>query len=325
MGELLDARRRRTAERLEELRANVANGEALVRGRACVYLIGSFARGEASEHSDLDLFIVGRGGEERLNPLDGICLKADLIRATERMGLPPFSGEGEYLQLHTVSELLDTLGTPKDDSSNTLTARLLLLLESRPLFGADVFDDVVEKVIEKYWRDFHRHSKSFIPAFLANDILRLWRTFCVNYEARTKTDSSEKNAKRKLKNYKLKHSRLLTCYSALAYLLVIHKRASTVRQDDAKHMVSLSPTERIEWISQQLEGRSVTEKTGEILQIYEHFLGTTAAPEQELVQRFMEPEEARPMVDEASQLGRAMYELLATLGNGSDFYRLLVV
>jgi hypothetical protein len=56
---------------------------------------------------------------------------------------------------------------------------------------------------------------SVVPAFLANDILRIWRTFCVNYEARTETEPAEKKAKRKLKNYKLEHSRLLTCYSAL--------------------------------------------------------------------------------------------------------------
>jgi len=325
MGELLDTRRRRTSERLSELRAAVAAGEALVRGRACVYLTGSFARGEASDHSDLDLFIVGRDGEERLNQLDALCLKADLIRATQQMGLPPFSGDGEYLQIHMISKLLETLGRPDDDSSNTFTARLLLLLESRPLLGEDLFDHVVDQVIEKYWRDFEDHSHSFMPAFLANDILRLWRTFCVNYEARTTTDPPEKKAKRKLKNYKLKHSRLLTCFSALAYLLVIHARAGTVSKSDAKSMVSLSPTQRIEWILQQPEGTSVTTTTAEILRIYERFLETTAGPEDELVRRFMDPTDARQMVDEASELGKAMYELLATLGNGSALYRLLVV
>jgi predicted nucleotidyltransferase len=325
MGELLLARRQRTTDRLAELRAAVGEAEALARGHACVYLTGSFARGEASEHSDLDLFIVGRDDGERLNPLDAICLKADLIRATQKMGLPPFSGDGEYLQVHTVSKLLGTLGKPEDDSSNTFTARLLLLLESRPLFGDAVFDDVVDQVIEKYWRDFSDHSERFMPAFLTNDILRLWRTFCVNYEARTKTDPPEKKAKRKLKNYKLKHSRLLTCYSALAYLLVTHRRAGTVTREDAKHMVSLSPTERIEWISRQPAIGLIAPKTDEILRVYERFLLATSAEETELVRRFMDVSEASRLIDEAKELGEAMYELLATLGNGSLFYRLLVV
>lgn len=230
------------------------------------------------------------------------------------------------MQLHTVSKLLGTLGKPEDDSSNTFTARLLLLLlESRPLLGDDVFADVVSQVIEKYWRDFSDHSEKFIPAFLANDILRLWRTLCVNYEARTKTDPPEKKAKRKLKNYKLKHSRLLTCYSALAYLLVTHARSGTVKRDDAKHMVSLTPTERIEWISQQPEFGFVSPKTDEILRVYERFLQTTSEDETELIRRFMDVSEASRLIDEAKELGEAMYELLAALGKGSIFYRLLVV
>ena len=67
-----------------------------------------------------------------------------------------------------------------------------------------------------------------MPAFLSNDILRLWRTLCVNYEARTKTTPEQEKAKRELTNYKLKHSRLLTCYSGILYLLAIFKARGTV-------------------------------------------------------------------------------------------------
>jgi hypothetical protein len=75
------------------------------------------------------------------------------------------------------------------------------------------YKHVIEEVIAAYWRDYDDHKNEFVPAFLANDILRLWRTFCVNYEARTSTDPPHQRAKRRLKNYKLKHSRLLTSYS----------------------------------------------------------------------------------------------------------------
>src|SRR5262245_52132623 len=107
------------------------------------------------------------------------------------------------------------------------------------------------EVIQSYWRDFSRHKKDFMPAFLANDILRLWRTFCVNYEANTASESPEKRAKRRLKNYKLKHNRLLTCYSALLYLLAIYTRKGTVTPLDARKMIRLTPTERLEWLLDQ--------------------------------------------------------------------------
>lgn len=230
MGDLLDNRRVESAQRLNALRSSLGGAEELARGKACVYVTGSFGRGEASPHSDLDLFIVGRctNGKPELSRLDQICLKADLIAATRAQEFPPFSGDGEYLEHYTIEDLTSKLGLPEDDSENTLTARLLLLLESRPLVGQDIYSEALEQVIAKYWGDYEDHRDDFVPAFLANDILRLWRTFCLNYEAKTQRDPPEKKAKRRLKNYKLKHSRLLTCFSALAYPLTVFHRDSTV-------------------------------------------------------------------------------------------------
>ena len=219
MGEVLDTRRSETNSRFKELQENLKAAEEIASSKACVYATGSFGRGEASRHSDLDLFIVGRGsvGDPALSRLDEICLEADLIEATRALAIPEFSGDGEYLIHYTRQKFIDALGTQDDDAINTFTARLLLLLESKPLLGENVYQETIENVIASYWRDYAANKNEFIPAFLANDILRFWRTFCVNYEARTRTMPEEKKAKRRLKHYKLKHSRLLTCYSALLY------------------------------------------------------------------------------------------------------------
>ena len=56
MGEL-DNRREQTERRIIELRAELKDAERLAAGNACVYATGSFGRGEASDFSDLDLFI----------------------------------------------------------------------------------------------------------------------------------------------------------------------------------------------------------------------------------------------------------------------------
>lgn len=75
--------------------------EKLCGDRACVYATGSFSRGEASEHSDLDVFIAGNGTHEKptLARLDEILIKADLIEAIRELGIPDFSGDEEYLNL----------------------------------------------------------------------------------------------------------------------------------------------------------------------------------------------------------------------------------
>ena len=220
---------------------------------ACAYATGSFGRRESSAHSDLDLFIVGQGSRQKpaIRGLDEILIKADLIDATRTLGIRDFSGDGEYLKHYTIKELMDGLGTPEDDVENTFTARLLLLLESFPLIGQTAYHQIIDEVIAAYWRDYEQNKNVFMPAFLANDILRMWRTFCVNYEARTHSEPEKEMAKRRLKNYKLKHSRLLTCYSALLYLLAVFTRNKTVSPKDVKEMISLTPTERLGWLLAQ--------------------------------------------------------------------------
>ena len=59
MRELAD-RRAYTAAKLKELQQELQKAEALAKNKACIYATGSFGRGEASRHSDLDLFIVGK-------------------------------------------------------------------------------------------------------------------------------------------------------------------------------------------------------------------------------------------------------------------------
>jgi predicted nucleotidyltransferase len=133
VGEVLERRRSETADRIRTLKLELKDAEALCSKTACVYMTGSFSRGEANRHSDLDLFIVGKvaGGERSLGGLNEILIKSDLIRATRKLRIPDFSGEGEYLTHYTVEEIVSTLGKPEDDVNNTFTARLLLLLESK--------------------------------------------------------------------------------------------------------------------------------------------------------------------------------------------------
>jgi predicted nucleotidyltransferase len=332
VGEVLEKRRSKTAERMNELKSRLLDAEKLCGDKACVYATGSFGRGEASEHSDLDIFIVSdvtaiEGTPERplLDPLDEILIKADLIDAIRAMKIQDFSGGGEYLKRHTVTELIGELGTPEDDASNTFTARLLLLLESSPLLGEGVYRRITNQVIAAYWRDYGDHKNDFIPAFLANDILRMWRTFCVNYEAFTQTDPPDKKAKRKLKNYKLKHSRLLTCYSGLLYLMAIFVQKKTVSPTDAVNMIDLTPTQRLEWLLKQPDLSKAHSTIQKLIAQYEEFLSRTDEPEKQLVSHFMDKKQYEGFSKTAFELGDATVELLDTIGQGNRFRRLVTV
>ncbi|QPC41659.1 nucleotidyltransferase domain-containing protein [Kaustia mangrovi] len=177
----LRARRSKTRRRMTGLRGKLAEAERILEGKACVYATGSFGRCEANDFSDLDLFIVGktrvdengRGGESLLSRLDEICVKADLIQAIRELKIPDFDGDGRYLIHYSVDNLIKTLGRPQDDALNTFTARLLLLLESRPLLGSVLYEGVIDSVVAAYWGDYEDHKDDFKPAYLSNDILRL--------------------------------------------------------------------------------------------------------------------------------------------------------
>ena len=324
----LPERRTQTQTRLETLRGGLKAAEALANGKACVYATGSFGRGEASSYSDLDLFILGKNnidGTRQLKRLDEICIKADLIDVTRKLGIPEFSGDGQYLEHFTVSELTKTLGTQDDDVTNTFTARLLLLLESSPLLEEKVYEEVLGEVVVAYWRDYEDHRTDFMPAFFANDILRLWRTFCVNYEARTSRVPEDAKAKGKLKNYKLKHSRLLTCYSAILHLLAVYVVRRSVSPTDALAMVRLTPTQQLEWLLDRGELGGAHQTVRRLLDHYDNFLDVTNAEERDLVRRFMDREASQRYMEGAYRFGDLMYEALNQVGTGNPFFRLLVV
>lgn len=325
----LENRRKIADSRLNSLTNELENARKLAEGKACVYLIGSYGRGEASNHSDLDLFIVGGGNKEErdLKNLDEILIKAGLIEATRKLDFPEFSGDGEYLTHYTVDDLVETLGTRDDDKTNTFTARLLLLLESRPLLEEEIYSDVISKVIDAYWEAYEDHGSEFVPAFLVNDILRLWRTFCVNYEAGTKNKSEilDQKANRKLKNYKLKHSRLLTCYSGLMFLMAVMAEQGTVSPENAKHMVSLSPTKRLEWLKDETKFVNQSGQVDTILSLYRTFLERTDAPKDELIEMFKDRRKSEDIFQEAKEFGDQVYALLSSMGKDTKIFRILVV
>jgi len=240
------------------------------------------------------------------------------------LSIAEFDGDGRYLVHYSVDEFTGTLGTPEDDSTNTFTGRLLLLLESSSLLGEAIYNEIIADVVVRYWRDYADHSDNFIPAFLANDILRLWRTFCVNYEARTERGPEDKKKKGKIKNYKLKHSRLLTCYSALLYLLAIYNRNKTVCPSDVISMTDLTPTERLEWSLKQPDCGDAHEAVQQLIDLYEQFLLTTE-DEEALGAKMMDKEGGREYANTTYEFGNKVFNVLNLVGKESRFHRLLVV
>ena len=325
MSELyVDTVRETTLARMEKLRADLKAADEIVAGKACVYATGSFGRLEAGEHSDLDVFIVVEEREvepNRFKPaldgIDEIRLKHHLIQLVEKNGIAKFDAGGKFLASHSVASFTEWLGSNEDDYRNTLTARMLMLLESKCLVGQHTYDLAVKEVTKKYFRDFDGHESDFVPAFLLNDVLRMWRTFCVNYEFSRKGESREK-----IKNLKLKFSRMITCYSAVIFLLSIYAKNRTVTPADIVVMVSCSPTERIESIAtEQFWGtervpEQLVALTKTALSLYSDFLSLTHQPLKKAVQLYTSDEVAWRA--KSYDFGAGIADMIDLLGQTSD-------
>jgi predicted nucleotidyltransferase len=226
---IFDERKQYSEIRLKEFKQRVESIHELNElANFCIYTTGSYGRFEASEQSDIDLFFLN-SDSKKVSKLKKTLIDAQIINICKNMRLPEFSGDGEYLQIHSVSEMMEELGSPNDDFKNYFTARMLLLLESSPIYNSEIYEKLVNKIIEKYYKDFHEHEKDFEPIFLVNDIIRFWKTMCLNYEhkrnrkfLKSELSDIEIELKKKetfVKNLKLKFSRKLTCYSFLIKLI----------------------------------------------------------------------------------------------------------
>lgn len=319
----LATRKARTDERFARIQERLRPAEALLGDFATVYATGSIGRGEASQHSDLDVFIVSESDAEGrllLKPLETIRLQAALIEAAAQEEFPPFSDDGAYLHPHSIADMIEKLGGRDDDYENLFTARMLLLLESRPLLGVRTYERAIDRVLAEYWRDFSQNADRFLPIYLTNDLIRYWKVLCLNYEERTRR--AENPNKRRLTNYKLKHSRLLTCYSALVYFCHLLQNTDSITQEDARSMTKLTPTERIAAVRSNPEVASLVDR---ILERYVEFLESTDAPKTELLARFDAPDYRGIRRESGQNFGDLMFDLLVRAGSRTKLFRYLVV
>lgn len=260
---------------LDDIRAELAQRPSCSQPTLCIYAAGSLARHETGRASDLDLFFIGNRPDRKerqrsVTRLQELCVFADLIAVNEKLNLQPFTGDGQYLKIHELNAIIDGTGSSEDDSENLFTTRLLLLLESKPLTGTDLYDLAVKQVLEMYFRD-GRGRKDFRPLFILNDILRYWRTLCLNYE-RDRASEGKPWWKR---NLNLKFPRKLTVFSTV--LCILANRMAT--EEDFIRVSSMTPMERLAFALDEIGDNSLEAEYELVLDDYEDFLAAKSHSE----------------------------------------------
>lgn len=290
----------------------------------CIYATGSLARREASENSDLDafFFLTGSGTKKPLGRIHDIKVLNAVLSASEKAGFPDFSNDGEYLRFLHIEDVLKHIGGREDDYHNALTARMLLMLESEFLYNKDLFDTFRSDVIERYFVDFHEHSSDFKPIFLLNDILRFWRTMCLNYEHNRewRSDEKDKRARGHLANLKLRFSRLNICFSFIAKLL---SYGTTISSEQVVAIAKLTPLQRLDDLASL--GPTEASAVSTLKDEYAWFLDAVSR-EKAIVLDWISDESTRVAAFAHSKIFiDAMYTLVFSIAERNRFTRYLVI
>lgn len=216
--------------------------------------------------------------------------------------------------------MLGDLGSRTDDYNNHFTARMLLMLEGRPLFHKDVYDVALSQTIETYFRDYDHHPEDFRPTFLINDILRFWKTLCLNYENRRNQAEHRQKIKQKIKNFKLKFSRMLTCFGSIA-AIAAYKEGITA--EEVAKLCALTPIQRMTAVTERIPAaKSAVEQTADL---YGWFLRQTALSTEQLEEHFEDKDNRIEAFRRAQEFGDTIFEILKVIDADHESLRYLVV
>lgn len=201
------ARCAENAESQIQLMRDVAESIFKDRTDIIIGVNGSVARREYTSGSDIDHFFLSTVCDN-CNQINVSDDEKAFREALEKRDLKmPASGgvfEGALYQ----GQLLYPIGGDAD-TNKTLTRRMLFLLEGEWIFNKDGFENLREKLIAGYISDSLENEK--LALYLLNDIIRYWRTICIDFEYKT----SDGKKSRALRLAKLRMSRMLLCFAGM--------------------------------------------------------------------------------------------------------------
>lgn len=122
-----------------------------------------------------------------------------------------------------------------------LSRRVLMLLESQCAFNDQNYASILSNVINIYAEDVITQSnKNFV--FLLNDVIRYFRSICVNYQY---TKAGTEWGKWPLRNIKLRHSRVIMYFSLVAALGALSRHSDNNKVDLLTALIQLDPLKRL--------------------------------------------------------------------------------
>ena len=292
-----DLSRRRIAHAREAIASLPAPGAAAI-------ALGSLGRHECSDGSDLDLAWLHDGSA--IDTRSTSEHRHAVVSALREAGfdVPEKTFDGAV----AIGALLENIGGERDSNAR-LTYRALLLTESTWLLGEERADELRGRIFSVYRGGVTRGR---FMATLLNDLLRYWRTVCVDY--RYKIEEGSKGWA--LRYGKLRHSRKAWHLANL----VLHCAARTVAAGDGhdeflEQRINLPPLLKI---AEGLGALGDATACAELWRRQDAFLGIVADPQARERLEALPPGDQRcaeldAVKDNASGLDAAAEEVIELL------------
>lgn len=230
---VLDRARQSSEETLATLRTLA---EDLLRGDAdlIIGVNGSIARREVTAGSDVDLFVLTLSGDITAAKK----AQADYRKCLIARGIKMPSHGGVFEDPLRATQLTATIGG-EDDTNTYITRRMLYLLEGEWVANKDGFDRLRSDLIARYVAENLDEQK--IVRFFLNDVIRYWRTICVDFEYKT-ADATKPRA---IRLVKLRMSRMLLYVAGIAAARQTVGREAAAKREKLAELLALPPLERL--------------------------------------------------------------------------------
>lgn len=292
----------RLASRRETLGSLESNDDV------AIVLMGSWGRAEVTSGSDDDFMLLIRGDERtEVHPA-----RSDVEAILDR---PPGS-QGIFGEPVSSTTIIERIGLEADSNTN-LSRRMLLLLESVHATRQDIYDDVHAQLLDRYLDQSVKPLRP--PRFLLNDVIRYWRTMCVDFAGKER----EGPEKWGLRNAKLRTARKILFAGRLLPVLECESRT---KDEMAKFLATQFRMPRVDRIAMSFIKHGAIDQGARALTAYDEFLAILDNEDKRnhLNKLTRETAKRSDVFDEAARLGKELeIGLLALLSETDDLPKLV--